>query len=316
MQKSVDAAQNHPPLTTMWLAWAGWQMRVPLDWRPLTMHGTHLEGSMMLGTGTEAVMHLKWWQPPQGTMDTNRWIRERLKKITPVSPVKPRSSGAVLTDFKELAWVPPNPQDAASRSKAIWYGQALTAPLIVEIVLNVDSVPRLENNFLRILVPSLKAQEPGSPSHWAVFNVSFISPSGYSIKGKRLFPGDMSLWFDTWNKEQLLLRQIYPIQLALNRQTLEQWLERGPIKDYHKFKPSGPTQSWEIRHNGKSWQGIKRTGYKRLAFPLGNWRAKYSQAAIVNDMALDRLLLCEYDSLQETDDSRLKEMITSMNWAN
>jgi hypothetical protein len=304
-------ASNDRPATTC-LAWAGWRLNMPAEWRPLNITGTMREGTMVIGTSSQVFLHLKWWRPSFTTIDTDRWLRRRLKKTA--RPQLRASAATLSADFLEHAWVP-NTSSANPAAKAVWIGRAVATPLVIECVLNLAAQPAMDRLFLQTVLPTLTLGTAPPGTLWSVFNVSFVTPPGFDLADKRLFPGDMALWFRNGANARLLVRQIYPADLALGRMTLEQWLAGQPFKEYYRYYPGNAPADWQLAYQGARWPGLKRSGFKRLPVPLGGWYPRYSQSAIVRDPELDRLLVCAYESPEQDDGRMLEHMLASMNWA-
>ena len=80
--------------------------------------------------------------------------------------------------------------------------------------------------FSRVL-PTLSASGPDEPVRWEIFGAVFRSPPGFAMAGKRTVLGDLALLFRSGCGRRLVLRQVYPAGVALERRTIERWLEIG-----------------------------------------------------------------------------------------
>ena len=80
----------------------------------------------------------------------------------------------------------------------------------------------------QITFSSICNQIPGDAQRWAYFDVSFEAPAGYRYVRSALNVGDMRIWLANrgWRPGQIMLRQVYPAQLALQRFRLELWMEQ------------------------------------------------------------------------------------------
>jgi hypothetical protein len=65
----------------------------------------------------------------------------------------------------------------------------------------------------------------------------------------------------------------------------------------------------------RTYEGVRRRGWKRLAWPLGGWRAWRNVAVALHDKELDRLLLVECDSPRAGAEEAVAEAVAGMNWA-
>lgn len=284
------------------LAWAGWLMRVPSDWRALRVAGDWGRGSMVVGDATEALMQVKWLRVPPERFDAARWLRRRLGKVAGDSAGDgPRPQG-----FSETAWA----SRRGGANGALWYGYAPEAGMVIEVVVG----GRRRTAEQRVL-PSLRASARGGATRWAVFGSSFESPPGFALVAQRLQLGDVALLFRGADRSRFVLRQVYPAQLALARRDLADWLEFPVFKEGRRFRPTERTRDWKIDLFGTELAGVLRTGRKQLPLPLGWIAPRRSIGAVVHDRALDRLLIAEHDSRGEPDEALLATALRSMNWA-
>ena len=95
-----------------YVAWMGWQMRIPPDWRPLRIAGEWARGKVIVGSANEPAMQIAWWRPNRKRFDPARWVRRRLRslKVRDGGP-----DGPAPPDFSETAWVPDAQVQGAGR---------------------------------------------------------------------------------------------------------------------------------------------------------------------------------------------------------
>ena len=284
-------------------------MDVPPRWRPLKIEGTFSGGTMILGRGADVVMQLKWWRPKLKRFRPDRWLGRRLRSL------KARmDDGTTCPSPDGFGMVARAVRRSGKRSKggpyALWYGWAPSAGVQIEAVVGPqDSGGR--GAPWRAL-QSLRAAEMGAPTTWAVFDSLFHVPAGFVVDKYELLLGDLSLQFAGPDRQTLMLRQIYPADLALERRELADWLEFSRFRTRRHFR--GETeQDWAIEHHGRRLEGLGRTGVKCYAFPLGVVRPRYSIGAAVHDIEAGRLLVAEHDSSRPHDDSLLGRVMLAMN---
>ncbi len=300
----------------VWLAWAGWRMRVPRDWRPLRIGGGRRGGSMMIGDQATALVQVKWSRRPPDGFDPRRWIAERLarRKLVPARSETAPPGG----QFDVLAWV----RRADSRRNAersIWYGYSPHAQLLLEVLIHADRARQKPAAVLRGVLASLGGSRPDGPTDWAVFEASFRSPPGMDVVARRFSAGHMAVLFgsagDGPRGRRLLLRQVYPVDLALSRRDLAAWMRSGPFAERRRFYPAADPEDWSVPSFGRTLEGLIRRGRKRLPWPLGWAAPRWTVAASARDRELDRLLLAEYDSPEPDGDAAVAEAIGQMNRA-
>lgn len=279
-------------------------MRLPPSWRALRIEGNWIKGQMMIGDASNAIMQIKWYRPGSRKFDPARWVAARIKDPSTAD------EGPKLVDFVQTAW-----QHQADDDKALWYGYAPRADLALGILTNCAISERLTRQAISRVLPSVEVSDASAPTRWAVFDASFETPGGFFITKQRLHLGDLILEFHANDGARLLVRQVYPSQLALQRRKMERWIEVPPFKEHRKFKHTGQVEPWQVDALGRWLCGFRRRGRKKLPFPLGFCSPRWSVAAIVHDEEMERLLIAEYDSPRENDENPLTEAIAQMNWA-
>jgi len=284
-------------------------MDVPPRWRPLKIEGTFSGGRMILGRGADVVMQVKWWRPRPNRFRAERWLRRRL-----------RSLKARIDD--EAACPSPDGFDPVTRAVsrggrrskrgacALWYGWAPAAGVQIEAVVGPqDSGGR---GAPWHALQSLRAAKMGAPTTWAVFDSLFHVPAGFVVDQYELLLGDLSLHFTGPDRQTLMLRQIYPADLALERRSMADWLEFSRFRTRRHFR--GETeQNWAIERHGRRLEGLHRTGVKSYPFPLGVVRPRCSIGAAALDTEAGRLMVAEHDSSRPHDDALLRRAILAMN---
>lgn len=296
--------------TDSWLAWEGWSVKIPADWRPLKIDGNHGRGSMMVGNAEKAIMLVKWWRPEdRPSFSVEEWLKHRFKKLGTVpteEPSAPRPNG-----FSKTAWVVELESKDGS-SKTIWYGHAPAAGMVLEVVLNCNVEKYLQQKVIKKILPGLQVNSRNEETPWALYEVSFLSPQGFILNQRHLCSGDVALEFVKGKTETLLVRQVYPAGLAMKRRTYERWLEEYPFKEHRRFKLQ-TIKHWE--HNvPRRMTGMKRYGWKQLSFPLGFCSRRFSSAVAATDEEIDRTLIAEYMSRQDMADDVVVKAIERMNW--
>jgi len=299
---------------TIELAWAGWRLRAPRDWRPLGLGGAGREGFLVLGDAGSPIVRIRWLRPARRRFDARRWVLRCAKRLagrgarveeTDASPAFDVSARVAAKD----------PRGDAAKPVWGWYGFSGAAGLGLELVASGRTDARQRRALEDIALPSLRAGAGTEPTRWAVFETSFVSPPGFALERAQLHVGDIALCLRAPGGRRLLLRQVYPADLALSRRPLEAWLDHPPFRQQRRFRRAGQTQPWQAASFGRSLDGILRRGRKSLPAPLGPLGRRRSLAAAVTDPDLERLLLAEYDAPKEADPNVVKEAIGLMNWA-
>ena len=293
------------------LAWAGWETRIPKSWAPLHLEGDHEKGRVMIGGSEKACFQIRWGRQGRGETDARRWISQHVKAISTESAIEPLD---VDPDFNASAWLP-----AVSRldksAKGIWFGFSAKARLGLEFDVNLSIEPEEADLIKNRIIPGLKTTGTDEPHRWAVFDVSFVTPPGYTLRDRHMYSGDMAFRFVRGMKSTLVLRQVYPADVSLQRRNMGLWLRKFPFKEHRKYRTVEKSRDWSVSVGARTLKGKRRLGRKVFAFPLTWVRARHSTAGAVIDPDLNRMLIAEYDSPSETDHAVISKAIRDMNWA-
>lgn len=284
-------------------------MDVPSRWRPLKIEGTFSGGAMTLGCGADVVMQLKWWRPKLKRFRPGRWLDRRLRSLK--ARMDHEAACPSPDGFEPVTRaIGRSGKRRKSGPCALWYGWAPDPGVQIEAVVGPQDSGGRSAPWRAM--QSLRAAKIGAPTTWAVFDSLFQVPAGFIVDKYKLLLGDLSLQFDGPDRQTLMLRQIYPADLALERRELADWLEFSHFRTRRHFR--GKTdQNWSVTHRGRRMEGLCRTGAKSYPFPLGVVRRRCSIGAAVHDTEAGRLLVAEYDSSLPHDDSILHQMILAMN---
>lgn len=257
---------------------------------------------MMIGDGERPLLLVKWRQLPLGALKPENWFERRFKRLGTL----PEAGAPLPSGFSDSAWVSDFhvKQDSA---KGVWYGLSVAAGLLVEMVTtNVTGdnqhVARLKDALRRFSVSS-----PDVPARWSLFGVSFELPVGYTLQRRHLYSGDIALAFNC-GRTFLLVRQVYPARMAIERRSLERWLNCPPFVERRR-PPKQVTERWKRAE----MDGRARKGWRRLPSPLGWCNPRYETALAVVDKRLDRLLIAERQETCECPLSVVEDCIEKMN---
>ncbi|MHC4202128.1 MAG: hypothetical protein ACYSU0_19225, partial [Planctomycetota bacterium] len=178
-------------------------------------------------------------------------------------------------------------------------GYSPRADLALEVAVNGRAPEKTRRKIFSRVLPTLSASGPGEPVRWEIFSAVFRSPPGFAMADKRTVLGDLALLFRSGSGRRLVLRQVYPAGVALERRKIERWLEAGPFKERRRCRPEGEPVDWSVEldgeRSGRALAGRKRLGRKCAPFPFGWLAPRWSSSAAVRDEERERLLLAEYD---------------------
>ena len=296
----------------IWFAWGGWMMKIPPTWRPLKIEDKSGTGRIILGDSSEAVAQIKWSRQSGRNFDPGRWLKQRIKAVASKSAVI--DNDPAPAEFEQAAWID---QTAPSKKRpmSVWYGYSSKAKLLMEAILNNEIDEKTQRIFRMKVLPSLRVCDDTLSTKWSFFDVSFESPAGFTLKTKRLNVGDMALEFTSKKDGRLLVRQVYPASLALQRRKMDKWVRSFPHKEHRHYKQFNDAENWKVESFERNINGLICRGQKRLPFPLGFCAPRFTISAISHDTQLDRLLIVEYDGKRPEADGAVSDIISRMNWA-
>ena len=281
------------------LAWEGWQLAIPPEWQPLKLTGSREKGAVIVGDGEAAILQLKWRRTDrQWAGRGDAWVAARLKQVC----AEPEADPPAAAGFTACGWVNGLEQEEGKRT-IYWYGYSEAGGLLLEVVVNGVLPDRLRQVSARDVLPTLAVTGSDEATMWAMYGMRFVSPPGFRLARRQLRSGDVALEFRKGRAEALLLRQVYPADLALERRPYERWLELYPFVEHRRLRRSTVrTDAW--RHATRAGLGgIRRRAWKRLGVPLGWCAPRRSVALAARDQASNRLLIAEYMTAGEMDDA-------------
>lgn len=291
------------------LAWAGWQFWMPESWQPLKLLGTTDKGQMIVGNHDVAIFSVKWARPQNARItDGCEWVRSRLGQ----HGAHPQPNPPAAEHFTAVGWAR-DLQTEEGKETTYWYGYSEKADLLLGITLNGVLDKEIRRIVVTSILPTLRATPLDTQRLWSMYEVQFTVPAGFELMQRHLFAGDVALLFAKGRQETLLVRQVYPGDLALKRRSWEKWLNVAPFKEHRRLRPrSMQARTW--RHPGKpDLSGMVRRGWKRIPAPLG-WYAPRSTAALgVHDQQRNRLLIAEHAARGQAQESMCCTLIDGMN---
>jgi len=290
------------------LAWANWQLTMPGAWHPLKLTGTQQKGQMVVGNHEGPFFIINWERTPSASHDGAKWIANRLKKLG----VQPAENPPAKAHFTESAWAR-DVQTREGSESTQWLGYSQPARLLIGVAVNGMIPKAARNQVLSQVLPTLTTTAIEQDTIWAMYNVSFTSPAGFELSQRKLFSGDIALEFSKGKREELLLRQVYPAELALQRRHMEKWLECYPFKQHRRLRRRTlKTDPWQCPRR-PDLDGLQRSVWKRLPSPLGVWAPRQCLALVAHDRGLDRLLIVEHMARKQPDSAICAAAIQGMN---
>jgi hypothetical protein len=86
------------------------------------------------------------------------------------------------------------------------------------------------------VLPTISDTLVGAATKWSVLDLSCETPAGMTLANHVLSAGDLRLRFrDGKANRDVLVRQIRPASLALQRQPIEKWLDQHPLSNADRY---------------------------------------------------------------------------------
>ena len=280
--------QPTPKETT--IAWCGWSLPLPEHWRPLKIEGGYAKGSMMIGDGQRPILLVRWMRThKQRRFDMQRWLDGRFRK----QRVTPDDGAPQPAAIDHSAWAC-DTADPTGGHKTTWYGYAAKSQMLMEIVTTDLTETAVRDEIFRDRLPRLVVAGDDEPCAWSLYGISFVSPPGYVLKRQHLFSGDIAIELARGRKDTLLLRQVYPAGLALERRTLDRWLQAPPFTERRFWSKHTLANAVVSKEGTRTFRG-----WKRLRSPMGWYTARFSTAVAAIDKEQDRLMIAEHQTARE-----------------
>ncbi len=301
--------QQHNPNESVGLAWAGWYLKMPADWQPLKLLGTPQKGSVIVGDTDCAIFSLHWERPAgMAVSEGDAWVAKRLKKLG----VDGESNPPAKEHFSACGWAH-GVETEENKATTHWFGYAASAGLVIGVKVNGFLPAALRDRAVREVLPTLRVTPEGHETTWSMYDVSFKSPPQYELKQRHLFSGDVALAFEKSKKDSLLLRQVYPGDLALKRRSFERWMDVRPFIEHRKLRRrSVRVEDWQHAER-RHISGVVRHGRKLLGVPLGWCGPRWLCGIAAHDTSLNRILIAEHLSAQEVDQRMCERAVAQMN---
>ncbi len=289
------------------LSWEGWTLSVLENWRPFKIENGHTRGSMLIGDADEPTLLVRWWRPGRRFHPSKYFHRQAKELGAPLSEHLPGPPG-----LDETAWI----EEFTARngtSQAAWYGYSQAGGMVVEAILNRAVPKEMLEEITENVLPSLQISAKEEDTAWAMYNLSFVCPAGFVLRRHHLYPGNIALEFTGGAHETLMLRQVYPADLALQRRTSDLWLKQCPFKQHRKLRPGAGTVALWQREEPNPLAGMRMRGWKRLPMPLGWCAPRFMVGILATDETLNRLCIVEHMGPRRMSDLTAAQAIENMN---
>ncbi len=288
-------------------AWCGWALRIPQSWRPLKFYGNGLDGSVHLGDADRGILRVRWKRTLDRRPDPGRWKKRRIRTLGGHRRGRLAESAPATPAVQETVLV-------QTAQGVVWSGFSAPAGIALEIAFNAALEDEEIKAVLQQILPTMRVFPISEETPWALFDTTFRTPPGFLLEQHRLHLGDLAILVATPGKNHwLMVRQVYPAELALERRPLEKWLGLRIFPDRRRRRRFQGPDRWELRDGARALDGLLESGVSRLPAPLGFWHPRVWTAALVRDPVADRLLMAEAELENGNPFDAVQDALSAMN---
>ncbi len=223
--------------------WQGITVRVPPDWNPSALSGSHDEGYFRLDGPDQPRLEVKW-AASRSFVDIDRVVERYLKSVT-----KGREGRNVRVDAKAKLSVKMPKERSSYRyfhwrgdSDAwgvAWYCRGCGRTTIVQVLGPPSEDVRA---LAESVIASLHDHPEGDWILWALYELWCEVPRQYRLTGERLMTGLLELKFEH-GRSKLRITRWGLANVALRGTTLEKWLRDKNRKEWRFFTvKTGPAE--------------------------------------------------------------------------
>lgn len=302
-------------------AWAGLILNVPSDYRLVRIDGNARKGMIGLADDQRLRLELAWGMPRKGRFNADRILRRKLKRAMPFSDrrrAKDHIQIRKLPAFDTLLGYRDEEQELDR-----WFGFITATRRAVEIVYHHGSAKE-NKRFHDQLLPSLADQPLDGPQKWSFFDHRFVTPGRFMYRDSTLNLGDMKVRLTAWNRglsrASVIVRLIYPAELALGRLPFEDWLtdhvalrKRAHRPRYRKLFHRGGVVFDAI--DTKLGPGLVADAYLRWQFKAISWGLPWRlRTWLIHDQKNNALILIDAQDKLLRLDSIVDTIVDGMQW--
>jgi len=294
---------------------------MPRSWRLSKIDGNAARGTIALDDHESVRLEIAWAHVTRSHFNAEPFARRQLRRSVPKESrshlnesieTVPHECFKPLLRFSE----PSNPVDR-------YVGYAPATHRVIQIA-HHRSDPDTDRAVRRITIGRLTDQPNQLPQRWAFFSIAFTAPAAFCYCDAVLNVGDMYVRLirptGSLRNQHLIIRNIYPAQLALSRYDTEQWLTNICQEDKRLYLPI--CRGRLVRHRSviesiDTSLGPALTCSMQLRNLAGLlcWRLPwYRRTVMIHDAAHDRLVTVQVGAQPEQIDTLLRQVLDGLYW--
>jgi hypothetical protein len=296
----VSSQLQNPVPDTQTLAWAGLALPLPRDYRPARIEGNHEKGLILLADDHRPRLVLAWATVTRREFDPTEFCTQKLISLfDSTAGVGPSSVKRVSGNpsFTTMIYAHSREEE---KIRAVGYCPATGR--IIDSLYHVGTA-REDMAFTEGLLRNITDQPIDKPYQWGVLGSSFTVPEGFRYLESTLNLGDQLTRFIAGKSEAngpvLVVRQVYPADLALSRQSLEEWLEDWATGRGASYAPKTHRQgvTFPVVKDPATLAGhvgFSIESHLRIPLKISRWwMPRHSRFYAVHHKGVDRLVFIQ-----------------------
>jgi hypothetical protein len=281
------------------ICWQGWKLEIPRRWDPVKLEGDHTEGYALFADTLRPRLGLRW-QTPKKKTDPAKAVQAAMKnEVGQLAAEEARAVPSLADTWQfPLLFIEPQPP-----GRDVYSVYSQTSKRLLQIAYHAH---RRENILAGSILPTVSDFSLERAATWSIFDLNCVIPGGMKLKSHLLNAGDLRLTFaDRFN--EITIRQIAVAQLALQRQSLQNWIagQQKTSRRYHR--PTGIFTETDLTINARNLPAILSKMNRRRRYSLMWNQPRFYFTIGAHDTDRDRLIL-----LHGTDESLLREIAHSI----
>ncbi len=282
------------------LAWVGLVIPLPDDYRPAKIEGDHNKGLVLLADDKRARLLVAWGTVTRSQFDAATFCKEKLLSLfDDKAGVSQTSLKRVDNNpvFSTMFWA-----HSKEEQKIRAVGYCPETSRVIDCLYHTGTA-RQDLVFTQGLLGTIKDQSVDRDYQWEVLGTSFKVPGGFRYLESTLNLGDQTIRFIAGKSEArgpvFVVRQLYPSELALNRQPLEEWLDDWATARGASYSPQTRREGFKfpVVREPLTLAGNQAISIQaKLRIPLRFthwWMPKHSTFYGMHHLGVDRLLMMQ-----------------------
>jgi hypothetical protein len=207
-------------------------LQLPRRWDAVKLEGDFALGHALFADAQRPRLGLRWQSLRKNADATAAVIHALRAEVGQLAA----DEAKVISNGGELWQSPILYEEPKPPGRDVFVGFSSTSNRLLELVYHTH---HRDNALASVILPTLADLSVERAVPWSIFDLSCMVPGGMPLRSHRLNAGDLGLTFVDRYGCELTIRQIAIAKLALQRQSLDEWIadQQRVSKRYHQ--PNG-----------------------------------------------------------------------------